>query len=174
MTKPKFKIGDHVMYQGNIYKIHSIETNHMNFIYNVVCVKNIIPYDSIAVSLGMAAEDDMSLVDFYPPEKEEWLNDVCKWLKDNIDLEHDYPNNADELIRDLRNYIYNKEKDSIKIQRTKTRKVRCITTGEVFDTVTKAANKYGFNTGRISECCKGKREFINTKEGLKLKFEYVK
>lgn len=109
MTKPKFKIGDHVMYQGNIYKIHSIETNHMNFIYNVVCVKNIIPYDSIAVSLGMAAEDDMSLVDFYPPEKEEWLNDVCKWLKDNIDLEHDYPNNADELIRDLRNYIYNKE-----------------------------------------------------------------
>ena len=22
MTKPKFKIGDHVMYQGNIYKIH--------------------------------------------------------------------------------------------------------------------------------------------------------
>ena len=69
--------------------------------------------------------------------------------------------------------IYNKEKDNIKIQGTKTRKVRCITTGEVFDTVTKAANKYGFNTGRISECCKGKREFINTKEGLKLKFEYV-
>ena len=107
MTKPKFKIGDHVMYQGNIYKIHSIETNHMNFIYNVVCVKNIIPYDSIAVSLGMAAEDDMSLVDFYPPEKEEWLNDVCKWLKDNIDLEHDYPKDADELIKDLKQYMHN-------------------------------------------------------------------
>ena len=70
--------------------------------------------------------------------------------------------------------IYEKEKDDIKIQATKRMKVVCITTGEIFDTVTKAANKYGVNTGRISECCKGKREFVNTKEGLKLKFEYIK
>lgn len=109
MTKPKFKVGDHVKYNGNIYRIHNIETNGTFFIYDVVCVKNNFSDELPVVSLGMAAEDYMTLVDFYSHEKEEWLDDVCKWLKDNIDLEHDYPNSADELISDLRKYMYNKK-----------------------------------------------------------------
>ena len=34
--------------------------------------------------------------------REEFLYDACKWLKENIDLEHDYPNSAEELIRDFK------------------------------------------------------------------------
>jgi hypothetical protein len=42
--------------------------------------------------------------DEHPSEetREEMLDDVCKWLKENIDLDHDYPNSVDELIRDLK------------------------------------------------------------------------
>lgn len=70
--------------------------------------------------------------------------------------------------------IYNKEKDNVKIKDTKKKKVICLTTGEIFESIRNAADKYKVNTGRISECCNGKREFVNTKEGLKLKFEYIK
>ncbi|WP_337647137.1 hypothetical protein [Alistipes shahii] len=37
--------------------------------------------------------------------------------------------------------------------RRRSRKVRCITTGEVFDTLREAAAKYGVSRSAISQCC---------------------
>ena len=35
------------------------------------------------------------------------------------------------------------------------KKVRCVETGQVFDTVTEAATEFGISTGNICKCCKG-------------------
>lgn len=107
MAVPRFKVGDHVKYNGDIYKIYDIKWYGLNFMYDVICVQNNFPDEFPATSLGMGAENRMTLVDFYPPEKEKWLDEVCKFLKDNIDLEHDYPKDADELIKDLKQYMHN-------------------------------------------------------------------
>lgn len=41
----------------------------------------------------------------------------------------------------------------------RSRKVICITTGEIFDTLTAAAQKYNINNGDICSCCKGKIKY---------------
>lgn len=55
------------------------------------------------------------------------------------------------------------------------RKVKCVTTNEIFDTLTEAYEEYNVNQGNICECCKGKRKSAGkhpiTKE--KLVWEYV-
>ena len=108
MAVPRFKVGVHVKYNGNIYKIYDIKWYGLNFMYNVICVQNNFPDEFPATSLGMGAENRMALVDFYPPEEEKCLDEVCKFLKDKIDLEHNYPKDADELIKDLKQYMHNK------------------------------------------------------------------
>lgn len=35
-------------------------------------------------------------------QKQKFIEKACKWLKDNMDLEHDYPNSNEELIEDFR------------------------------------------------------------------------
>ena len=55
------------------------------------------------------------------------------------------------------------------------RKVKCVTTGEVFNTMKEACEKYKVNTSHMCDCCKGKRKSAGkhpvTKE--KLIWEYV-
>ena len=39
------------------------------------------------------------------------------------------------------------------------KKVKCITTGEIFDTLTEAGKKYNIGNGDICKCCKGKIKY---------------
>lgn len=48
------------------------------------------------------------------------------------------------------------------------RRVKCITTGEIFDCISDAMRKYDINKTNISACCKGKR-----KTAGKMTWEYV-
>lgn len=47
------------------------------------------------------------------------------------------------------------------------KKIRCITTGEVFDSQTEAAIKYGVQQWHISNCCTGIKEHV---KGLQFEF----
>ena len=44
-------------------------------------------------------EDEL---EFEPGPKMVSLDKICEWIKDNMDLEHNYPVNAEEFIDDLR------------------------------------------------------------------------
>jgi hypothetical protein len=47
-------------------------------------------------------EYDADELEFEPGPKMVSLDKICEWIKDNMDLEHDYPVNAEEFIDDLR------------------------------------------------------------------------
>ena len=70
---------------------------------------------------------------------------------------------------EIENFIKEKQ-----IRKTNAIKIRCITTGEVFNSATEARKKY--NTGKhISSCCTGKRKYSGKLEdGTKLQWEYYK
>ena len=57
----------------------------------------------------------------------------------------------------------------------KSKKVKCITTGEIFGSISEATQKYNIHDQNISKCCKGKRKSAGkhpvTKE--KLVWEYI-
>lgn len=55
------------------------------------------------------------------------------------------------------------------------KKVRCITTGKIFDTVTEAQRYYGLKSAsNISRCCRGGRKTAGElDDGTKLEWEYV-
>ena len=48
-----------------------------------------------------------------------------------------------------------------------SKKVKCITTGEIFGSVKEAANKYNIHPSNITKCCKG-----NLKTAAKMEWEY--
>ena len=69
-----------------------------------------------------------------------------------------------------------KKRESMKGDKNPSaRKVKCVTTGEVFNTMKEACEKYKVNTSHMCDCCKGKRKSAGkhpvTKE--KLIWEYV-
>ena len=56
-----------------------------------------------------------------------------------------------------------------------SKKVRCITTGEIFSTMKEAADKYNMKYLGISNCCTGRYKYsgIHPITGEKLRWEYV-
>ena len=58
---------------------------------------------------------------------------------------------------------------------SQARKVRCVTTGEVFDCISDASMKYfGKTKSRIGSCCRGESKYSGKLEdGTKLEWEYV-
>ena len=55
-----------------------------------------------------------------------------------------------------------------------TKKVKCITTSEIFNSIKEAKEKYGLIGSHISACCKGKRNYCGKLEdGTKLEWEYL-
>ena len=55
----------------------------------------------------------------------------------------------------------------------RSRKVKCVTTGEVFDTVLEAEKKYGADHSAIAKVCRGKNRFCGRlTDGTKLIWEY--
>ena len=54
------------------------------------------------------------------------------------------------------------------------KKIKCITTGEIFSYIKEASNKYNIDNSSITKCCKGKYKYagIHPATGEKLKWEY--
>lgn len=76
------------------------------------------------------------------------------------------------------NYGTRNERHSKKIQGSKhpqSKKVKCITTGEIFNCMQEAARKYNVSQAHITHCCQGRRNYTGkhptTKEPLK--WEYI-
>ena len=58
---------------------------------------------------------------------------------------------------------------------TRLKKVKCITTGEIFDSITEASKKYKCSPSHIVENCKGKiKSCSKLSDGTKLIWEYYK
>jgi hypothetical protein len=53
------------------------------------------------------------------------------------------------------------------------KKVRCITTGETFNSLKEASEYYNIDGSHICCCCKGKRKTSGKLNGQKLKWEYI-
>lgn len=69
---------------------------------------------------------------------------------------------------DIRQKLY----DS-KYNRTNTRKVRLVNTGETFMSIAYAGDKYGISYSPISSCCSGKRNYAGKLNGEKLVWKYA-
>lgn len=54
------------------------------------------------------------------------------------------------------------------------KKVKCITTGEIFNSILLGEEKYGVNRSSISACCRGKLKSAGKLNGEKLIWEYYK
>lgn len=77
--------------------------------------------------------------------------------------------NYDEYVKMTEEEIEYRIKDANKLYR----KVRCITTGEIFATIKMAAEKYNTDSSTISKCCRGKKNYSGKFENEPLKWEYV-
>lgn len=56
-----------------------------------------------------------------------------------------------------------------------SKKVKCITTGEIFESAHEASRKYNLNFSNICSCCRGNRNYCGMLDnGEKLKWEYLK
>lgn len=54
------------------------------------------------------------------------------------------------------------------------RKILCVTTGEVFNSLKEASEKYKVNSSNICNCCKNKRKYTKSPiNGLKLEWKYI-
>lgn len=63
---------------------------------------------------------------------------------------------------------------SRKQTRRKATKVKCVTTGEIFDSIKEANEKYNISKGKISDCCRGNRKSTgkHPETGEKLIWKY--
>jgi len=87
-------------------------------------------------------------------------NTITRYLKDCNEVGLCKYNSKDS-------YLINNEK-----ARSKEKiKVRCISTGEIFDSIAEADRKY--NAPNISNCCYGKRKSSGKLNGIKLQWEFV-
>ena len=78
-------------------------------------------------------------------------------------------NNVDNLEWCTNEYNHNYGTRNERVAKSLSKKVICITTGEIFNSMREACRKYDINTGRMTECCQGKRK---TAGGYK--WEYFK
>ena len=53
------------------------------------------------------------------------------------------------------------------------RSVTCVTTGEMFDSVNRAAYYYGIHSSNIIQCCKGKLKHTGKLDGIPLEWQYT-
>ena len=66
------------------------------------------------------------------------------------------------------------EETKRKMSEASSKKVICITTGKIFNSVTEASNYYNVARNTISFCCKVKLKSAGKLNGTKLKWKYVK
>jgi len=92
---------------------------------------------------------------------------------DNLEwCTYKYNLNYGERNKKVKQNMKEKEKKNGQIKR---KKVTCITTGEIFKSVTEASMKTNAYSTTISQCCKGKRKHAgkHPSTGEKLMWEYV-
>ena len=75
--------------------------------------------------------------------------------------------NVDNLEWCTNEYNHNYGTRNERVAKSLSKKVICITTGEIFNSMREACRKYDINTGRMTECCQGKRK---TAGGYKWKY----
>lgn len=83
----------------------------------------------------------------------------------------EYENTPKDMLQYAHTYQgYNRHADGF------FKKVNCVTTGEVFDCISDACEKYlksRKNDGRIAMCCNGKRKYVGKlPDGTKLVWEW--
>jgi hypothetical protein len=71
-------------------------------------------------------------------------------------------------------YDNDTETYKFKKRNNKIKRVKCITTGKIFESIKEAAKYYDVNPNGISLCCKGKQENTLMKTKEKLQWEYYK
>jgi len=55
----------------------------------------------------------------------------------------------------------------------RARKVLCVNTGEIFDTINEASKKYNVTHSNITSCCQGTRKSAGKLNGRKLVWRYI-
>lgn len=68
---------------------------------------------------------------------------------------------------------YDKEKSFSRSHIKTTKKVKCLDTGEIFDNVNVAAQKYNTNPNTIRGCCHGRKKHAGSLNGVSLCWEYM-
>lgn len=85
-------------------------------------------------------------------------------------------NNLNEITRKHISKSLKKNSSFIGVRGKKhprSRSIICITTGEVFDCIEDACNKYGLNHSHVCGCCKGERKSHGKlPDGTKLRWKY--
>lgn len=92
-------------------------------------------------------------------------------------VNHKNENKADNRVENLEwcdsKYNNNFGTRTKRIAKAISKKVICITTGEIFDSIKEASRQTGANQSHIVECCRGKRKSAGKdKDGNKLIWEY--
>lgn len=89
---PKYKAGDYIKYNGNVYRIDSVDgtKNNYQYIYNVTCIVNNFKDEPYALSIGSSADDiikhaydsrkDIGLLD---GNDTSFIDAACKYILEN-------------------------------------------------------------------------------------------
>ena len=89
--------------------------------------------------------------------------DECKW--------NNYIDNLEWCDREYNNNYGTKNERNSK---SHNKRIKCVTTGEIFESIKKAGEKYNIYRGDISSCCRGKQKSAGKHPvtGEKMVWEY--
>lgn len=79
----------------------------------------------------------------------------------------DYLNMTEEDITNKISKVGSQQRNKIN-----SRKVICLNNGKIYNSIRQCAKQFNINHGRISECCKGDKEYIII-NNIKYKFKYL-
>ena len=94
-----------------------------------------------------------------------------EWCSRSHNQQHAYDNNLIKKKFGSDHWNYGKTGDL----NATSKKVLCVTTGEIFGSAHDASRKYNLNFSNICSCCRGSRNYCGKlNDGTKLKWEYLK
>ncbi len=97
--------------------------------------------------------------------------DNLEWVTCKENIQHAWNTGLSRMTKKHKKKLSESHKGN---KNPKSKRVICVTTGEIFNCILEAEEKY--NTSHISECCKGKRKTAgkHPDTGEKLIWEYLK
>lgn len=93
--------------------------------------------------------------------------DNLEWSTRSENVKHAYDNGLISKKYGIKNPNFGK-----KMALSNSRKVFCITTNEIFESITEASLKYNIHRSNISRCCKGKMKTCGKINGAKAEWAY--
>ena len=94
-----------------------------------------------------------------------------EWCSRSHNQQHAYDNNLIKKKFGSDHWNYGKTGDL----NATSKKVLCVTTGEIFGSAHDASRKYNLNFSNICSCCRGSRNYCGKlNDGTKLRWEYLK